>query len=87
MNIFVGNLNIQTSEKLLTNLFAPFRKTSLINLFLRMQSRHSIESRFIKTAFMIKTQKGINTMNISSDQLCENFLHRPITFDHFSRNS
>lgn len=66
MNIFVGNLNFQTTENQLKDLFAPFGKIQSLKIIKGMRSRHSKGIAFIKMSVPSEGQSAVYALNNSS---------------------
>lgn len=66
MNIFVGNLNFQTTEKQLEALFAPFGTIQSLKVIKGMYSRDSKGFAFIKMATPGEGQSAVHALNNSS---------------------
>ncbi|RYD96619.1 MAG: RNA-binding protein [Sphingobacteriales bacterium] len=66
MNIFVGNLNFQTTEKQLEDLFTPFGSIQSLKIIRGMQSGHSKGFAFIKMPVEAEAQGAVYALNNSS---------------------
>lgn len=66
MNIFVGNLNFQTTEKQLEALFAPFGNIQSLKIIKGMYSRDSKGFAFIKMTIPVEGQSAVHALNNSS---------------------
>lgn len=66
MNIFVGNLNFQTTEKQLEALFAPFGTIQSLKIIKGMYSRDSKGFAFIKMTTTGGGQSAVRALNNSS---------------------
>ncbi len=82
MNIFVGNLNFQTTEKQLEALFAPFGNIQSLKIIKGMHSRDSKGFAFIKMPTLGEGQSAVQALNNSNQDQ-----HRIIVYEARSNNT
>lgn len=66
MNIFVGDLNFQTTEEQLKDLFTPFGDIRSLKIIKGMRSGHSKGIAFIKMPVRSEAQSAVHALNNSS---------------------
>lgn len=66
MNIFVGNLSSQTTEKQLENLFIPFGEISSVKIISDNYTHRSKGFAFVEMPEQIDAEKAIQKLNNSS---------------------
>ncbi len=66
MNIFVGNLNFQTTEKQLEALFSPFGNIQSLKIIKGMYSGVSKGFAFIKMPVFTEAESAVYALNESS---------------------
>lgn len=66
MNIFVGNLNAQTTEKQLEALFSPFGNIQSLKIIKGISSRISKGFAFVKMPVQAEAQSAVYALNDSS---------------------
>ena len=63
MKLYIGNLNVRTTEKQLTNLFAPFGKIISVQIVVNSYSKISRGFGFIEMADRASGEESIIKLN------------------------
>lgn len=75
MNIFVGNLNFQTTEKQLEDLFSPFGNIQSLKIIKGMQSGNSKGFAFVKMPVAAEAQSAVYALHNSSQDYQQITVH------------